>query len=96
MPDNVTFEPIQNIEFENKLFDNLSEQFYTDLKQWLSLEGLKYFTEHKDNLISLHILGGGMQVRNWMRSYNETKEWDCHSLDNLWIRIIEKVITNEI
>jgi len=34
----------------------------------------------------------GMQVRNYMRELSDFEDWDCHDLDNLWSKVIEKVI----
>lgn len=34
----------------------------------------------------------GMQVRNFLRTLDETKKWDAHDFDNRWENIVLKAI----
>jgi len=34
----------------------------------------------------------GMQIRNWMRSQPECKDWDSHDFDNNWQELVKLTI----
>ena len=44
----------------------------------------------------IHIIGGGMQVRNHLRQSGLCKDWDDHGLDNNWINIVMKAIAEDM
>jgi len=35
----------------------------------------------------------GMQVRNWLRSQPECKDWTDQDFDNKWVGLVEEVLT---
>lgn len=77
------------------LFDALPETAFEKVLEWLRPEGVQYFQSHFDvhgDLVSLHILGGGMQVRNFIKFEGEFKKWDQNALDNLWQDVVLKAI----
>ena len=86
-----------------KYMTQLSKDGKTKLMEWLGDEGLKFFKDVKDKhgKVDAVWMDGiphavhfreGMQVRNFLRSLDECKDWDAHKLDDSWVKIIEDVM----
>ncbi len=76
-------------------FDVLPESAFEKVRGFLLQDGINFFKEHfekEGDLISLHIIGGGMQVRNFIKFEGEFKGWDQDDLDNLWSDVVLKSI----
>lgn len=62
--------------------------------KWLGNEGRKHFIKvllRENDLISEHFTSG-MQIRNFLRSLDECKDWDAHEFDNNWMYIIKECL----
>ena len=84
------------------------EELLIKLKEWLTVHGIKQFKEYKEGhgtvspVFSVSYSGGnvpysvhfreGIQVRNFLRTQEYCKDWDCHKLDNEWANLIEECI----
>jgi len=78
-----------------------------ELKIWLGPDGHDFFNEMlnihgnispvlmDDNIPHPVHLREGMQVRNFLRTLPECKDWDCHKLDNYWGVLVKEAIKNE-
>ena len=69
--------------------------FFTELKKNFGNIGTAILFEGKK------VMGGiphpvhfreGMQVRNFLRTLPECKDWDAHDLDNNWASLVEKAL----
>ena len=84
-----------------------SKGLVKEVHKWLGEDGLKFFRETKENYGEVNAVypepgipkiphavhfREGMQVRNFLRSLDECKDWDAHELDNTWADIIEAAI----
>lgn len=65
-----------------------------DLYKWVSSVDHEYLRRlsTQGNLISIHIIGGGMQIRNFLRNYPNELDLNSHWLDNNWIEITERML----
>lgn len=66
------------------------------VKEFLGQDGCKFFVEvmlADGDLISTHFREG-MQVRNFLRSLPEFKDWGAHELDDSWMEIVVEAIVN--
>ena len=60
--------------------------------------GIEYFTREllqEGDWIHLHMFGGGMQVRNFLRGTGLCDDWDAHDLDNNWMEVVRKAIMRD-
>jgi len=74
------------------------------VRKWLGAGGIKFFTDLKKKygrIDAIFMEDGiphpvhfreGMQVRNFLRSLPECKDWTDHQFDDNWVSIIEEVI----
>jgi hypothetical protein len=82
-----------------------------EFKKWLGPKGIRFFqlckflkgtvspvfaikTNTKTIPYAIHF-NEGMQIRNWMRSQPEFKEFNDHDFDNTWTILVEKAIEKE-
>lgn len=74
----------------------LSNELITKVNLWLGVDGIEHFRtlDADDVLISVHILGGGMAVRNFLRDQPECKDWGDHSFDNNWQEVVRRAISS--
>jgi len=80
------------------------EEILDAVRDWLGIEGLAFFSKVKDDhgrLDAVWMEGGiphpvhlreGMQIRNFLRSLPQCKDWGCHTLDNEWTKIVEEAL----
>lgn len=60
--------------------------------------GIEYFTQEllkEGTWIHLHTIGGGMQIRNFLRGTGLCDDWDAHDLDNNWMEVVRKAIMRD-
>jgi hypothetical protein len=74
------------------------------VREWLGPEGIELFKDYKakyktvspvfvDNGIPHPVYFiEGMQVRNFLRTLEECKDWTDHDFDNQWAKIINQAI----
>ncbi len=74
---------------------------------WLGSRGIKFFRGIKEKhgrINAVYMEEGiphpvhfreGMQVRNFLRTLDECKDWDAHKLDDNWVSVIEEVLKDE-
>jgi hypothetical protein len=75
----------------------VSQTLLSNLKKWLGDDGCKFFVSEwlkRGDFFHLHF-GPGMQIRNWLRGQEETKNWDSIKLDNSWIDILVECLKLE-
>ena len=76
----------------------------TKVKKWLGKDGIACFRKYKENYGTVSPIfiedkiphpvhfREGMQVRNFLRTLEECKDWTSHDFDNKWKDIIEEAI----
>ncbi len=77
------------------------------IRKWLGEKGLRLFRHYKGITGTVSPVFGrtrrrhlphpvhfreGMQVRNFLRSLDECKNWTAHDFDNRWATIVEEAI----
>jgi hypothetical protein len=87
----------------------ISPDTINNLKTFLGKGGIRFFqlckflkgtvspvfTFKKMKYVHPVHLREGMQIRNWMRSQPEFKDFSDHDYDNNWMALIEKTINKE-
>lgn len=86
---------------------NYPKTIIPKVKKWLGRDGRKLFSKYKtehgtvspvfmDEGIPHPVhFREGMQVRNFLRSLPECKNWNPNELDDNWIQIVEEAISEE-
>lgn len=63
-------------------------------KKWLGKDGCAFFAKEllsEGDWIHIHFREG-MQVRNFLRSLTECKDWTDHNFDDNWREIVKQAI----
>lgn len=84
----------------------MNDEVIKRFQEWLKPKGIRYFqllkflkgtvyplfTFKKGKYVHPVHFREGMQIRNWMRSQLEFKDYDDHDYDNRWMELVEKAI----
>lgn len=76
----------------------ITAEMVESVSNFLQDDGKSYFLKELlayGSLIHLHVIGGGMQVRNHLRQSNLCEGWSDHDYDNNWINVVMKAIAQD-
>jgi hypothetical protein len=85
----------------------MKQESIDKIQKWLGVDGIKFFMDLKKKhgrVDSVYMEQGiphpvhlreGIQVRNFLRSLPECKDWDDHKLDDNWVSVIEEILNQE-
>lgn len=86
-------------EFLPSIVEHIPYHILVDLANWLNEGGnVDYIRKHieKDSLTQIHLFGGGMQIRNFLRQYPNELDMSSIWLDDNWIKIIKRTFKEVI
>ena len=69
------------------------------VKDFLKPDGRAYFLKEllaNDTLDHLHLFGGGMEVRNFLRGTDLCNDWTDCDFDNNWEAVVMKAIADDV
>lgn len=98
---------MKNKEFHKTLQKELFNSIAIKVKRWLGPKGISLFRRYKRWTGTVSPVFGikenrsiphpvhfreGMQVRNFLRTLPECRDWSSHDLDNNWAAIVDRAL----